>query len=87
MFRGFSDKDRAGSADEAVEVFYELIFIELFDTLTVMFTVVGESVDSCLSSVVFRVTVIDEGDSVLHGEVIDGSDTVEFLVHTGKSFL
>lgn len=46
MFRGFSDEECIWSIEESVEVFMELIFIEVFEAFAVVLTVIGELIDS-----------------------------------------
>lgn len=85
MFRGLTNEDSVRGIDEAVEVFSEMVLIELLDAFILVLTVVGEAVDSGLSSLIVRQALVDEGDGVLHSEVIDGSDVV--FGHKRKTFL
>ena len=68
-------------------MFFELVLIEVLETLVLVLAVVGEAIYSGLSSLVFGVALVDEGDSVLQRKVVDRRYTVELLVHNGKSFL
>jgi len=86
MFRGLTNEEGVRDRSEFVEVFFELVLIELFDTFILVFTVVGEAIYSRLSSNVFSIALVDEGNSVLHSEVINGSNVV-ILGHIGESFL
>lgn len=87
MFVGFANEDSVWGRDESVEVFDEMVLIEVLETLVLVFTVVGEAIYSGLSSFIFGVALVDEGDSVLQRKVVDRRYTVELLVHNGKSFL
>lgn len=85
MFGGLTDKDCVRGIEEAFNVFTELIFIELLDTLVVMLAVVGEAVNSGLGGNGRRAALVNEGDGVLHSEVIDRGNVVE-SVHIGSPF-
>ena len=87
MFGGLANENGVRDRSESVEVFFELVLIELFKAFVLVLTVVGEAIDGFLRSLVFRIALIDEGDSVLHGEVVDRSNVIEFLVHNSESFL
>lgn len=77
MLGGLADEDCVRCIEEAFNVFTELVFIELLDTLVVMLAVVSEAVNSGLGGNGRRAALVNEGDGVLHSEVVDGSDPIE----------
>lgn len=68
-------------------MFSEVALIEVLEAFILVLTVVSEAIYGVLSSFIFGVALVDEGDSVLQGKVVDRRYTVELLVHNGKSFL
>lgn len=60
IFLGFSYEDSVFGIEEFIEVFSELISVEVLITLVVMLAVIGEAFESHTESFFIGMTVIDE---------------------------
>ncbi len=52
-------------------MFFEMVDVKGFKTLGVVFSVVGEFVDSELRGLIYGITVIDKADSVGYWQVVE----------------